>query len=197
MQGQSLEERQSCCTSPVVASCSREQRASGSAGAHQYGADLQVKTDEPATWEMMAATEEPMAEPAAEPPDETTEYKDDVRCGSGQSRGDSRRKAPSGVARSSDSKLETALEDRRGRWQPRRHRPSKFSRPLRGSTGCSQCEAVSEGAKVAERDLDDARASEASQRTDEYQTRGAKTGRRRTPSKRRARQISQLQSQVK
>ena len=111
MQGQSLEERQRRCTSPVVASCSREQRASGSAGAHQYRADLQVKTDEPATWEMMAATEEPMVEPAAEPPDEITEYRDDERCDSGQSRGDSRRKAPTGVARASDSKLGVALKE--------------------------------------------------------------------------------------
>ena len=45
----------------------------------------------------MIATEEPMAEPAAEQPAETTENRDDVRCGSGQSRVDARRKARSGV----------------------------------------------------------------------------------------------------
>ena len=122
MQGQSLEERQSCCTSPVVASCSREQRASGSAGAHQYRSDLQVKTDEPATWERMDATEEAMAEPAAEPPDETTEYRDAVRCGSGQIEVD---RSSGGVQGASRAIWKT----RRGRWQPRRHRPSKFSRP--------------------------------------------------------------------
>ena len=155
MQGQSLVERQSCCTSPVVASCSREQRASGSAGAHQYRADLQVKTDEPATWDTMA-------EPAAEPPDETTEYRDDVRCDSRQGRGDSRRKAPSGAARASDSKLTAALEeykelavrsgrpDAEGGSREDTDPASSADRQLggiRGSTGCSQCEAVSEGAR--------------------------------------------------
>ena len=36
VQGQDFEENQSCCTSPDVTSCAREQRVSGSAGAHQY-----------------------------------------------------------------------------------------------------------------------------------------------------------------
>ena len=172
MQGQSLVERQSCCTSPVVASCSREQRASGSAGAHQYRADLQVKTDEPATWDTMAATEEPMAEPAAEPPDETTEYRDDVRCDSCQGRGDSRRKAPSGVARASDSKLTAALEEYK-ELAVRSGRPD--------AEGGSRED--TDPASSADRQLGEIR--------------GAKTGRRRTQSKRRARQISQPQSQVK
>ena len=133
MQGQSLEECQSCCTSPVVASCSREQRASGRAGAHQYRADLQVKADEPATWETMAATEEPMAEPAADPPDETIEYREDVRCGSGQSRScQSFRLEVDHSSGGVQGASRAIWETRRGRWQPRRHRPSKFSRPPAG-----------------------------------------------------------------
>ena len=41
-QSQDLEERQSCRTGPDVASCAREKRVSGSAGAHQYRAALRA-----------------------------------------------------------------------------------------------------------------------------------------------------------
>ena len=77
-----------------------------------------METDEPATSEVTVTTEEAMAQPATEPPAETTENGDahmcsqrprDVRCGSGQSRVDSRRKAPSGAGGVSEQRAASVI----------------------------------------------------------------------------------------